>query len=87
MGGELQRGYAWVTRVDLAPLGEVAVGNWEVWDPYENLVAALDQRIDASATEEDKSRWRRIRESIVGAGRDLVVDVLGEAVKRSIYGA
>jgi len=48
-------------------------------DAFDRLLWSLEERI-AEASPEAKSRLTRVREAVVGPGRDLGVEVLGAAI-------
>jgi hypothetical protein len=50
-----------------AASGEVAL---------DRLLAMIDQRIDAATSDEERSRWERLRDGVLGVGRDVFVGVL-----------
>jgi hypothetical protein len=41
----------------------------------DRLIAALEERIANATNDEERTRWQRIRDGFLGAGRDVIVDV------------
>jgi hypothetical protein len=63
----------------LAEKGLQTVAGWPTRpgdDTYELLLAVLAQRIESAPTEEEKSKWIKLRDGFLSAGRDLAVDLL-----------
>jgi hypothetical protein len=46
----------------------------------DRLLTVIEERIEASMTEEERSKWERLRDGVVGIGRDVVVGVLTTSV-------
>jgi hypothetical protein len=42
----------------------------------ERLLALIDERLAAAASDEERSRWQRFREGITDIGRDVLVGLL-----------
>jgi hypothetical protein len=53
-------------------------------DTYELLLAVLADRVERASTEEERSKWAKLREGVASAGRDLVIDVLGSIATQSL---
>jgi hypothetical protein len=53
-------------------------------DTYEQLLAVLAQRIDSASTEDEKSKWIKLRDGFVGAGRDFAVDLLSNLASQGM---
>jgi DNA-binding MarR family transcriptional regulator len=51
------------------------------------LVAELERRADAASSDEERSKWRRLLDSVLGLGREVVVDVAAAAITRQVPGA
>lgn len=51
---------------------------------YDRLLALLDERISAAGTPDERSQWERARDAVVGAGRDVLVEVLAAAATRGV---
>lgn len=69
----------------LAQRGREVVEGWPAGSGdalLSSLVAALDERIEAAPTEEERSDLKRIRDSFLGAARDVVVGVLTNLASR-----
>jgi hypothetical protein len=47
---------------------------------FDRLLSVIEQRIEASATDDERSRWERLRDSVIGVGREVLVGVLTTAV-------
>lgn len=45
-------------------------------DTYELILATLGQRIESAPTEEEKSKWIKLRDGFASAGRDFAIDLL-----------
>lgn len=60
--------------------GRRAVGQWPK-DGFDALVAILDERIRAVPEGPEKNGLERFRDAILGMTRDVVIDVLGAAIK------
>ncbi|MCZ7589204.1 MAG: hypothetical protein M5U27_10210 [Gaiella sp.] len=43
---------------------------------YERLIALLDQRIAEATDDDERSRWERVRDGVLGIGRDVFVGVI-----------
>jgi DNA-binding PadR family transcriptional regulator len=48
------------------------------------LIRALDERIECAETEEERSKWVRLRDAALGVGRDLFVDVMGKVLTSQV---
>jgi len=71
----------------LAEKGLQTVAGWPVRpgdDTYDLLLTTLAQRIEAAPTEEEKSKWVKLRNGLIGAGRDLVIDVLSNVATQGM---
>ena len=59
------------------------------WAPEsiaDRFLQALDERIEGSPDEAERSRWLKIRGAVGGAGRDLFVDVVGALISKQVTG-
>jgi hypothetical protein len=64
-----------------------ATGLWPTPESMADaLVEEIGQALDRTKDEDTRTRLVRIRDAIAGAGRDLVVDVLGAALSRGLVG-
>ncbi|GAA2027839.1 hypothetical protein GCM10009740_16890 [Terrabacter terrae] len=87
----------WDDRADLRVSGAVAActsaarratGQWPSAESLaERAIAVVDERIENATDDAERSRWVKLRDGLAGAGRDLVVDVMGAVVSRQITGA
>lgn len=71
----------------LAEKGLQTVAGWPVRpgdDTYELLLAILAQRIESASTEEEKSKWIKLRDGFVSAGRDFAIDLLSNVATQGI---
>jgi len=65
-----------------------ATGKWPSAESLaERAIAVVDERIANATDDGERSRWVKLRDGLAGAGRDLVVDVMGAVVNRQITGA
>jgi hypothetical protein len=64
--------------------GRRAVGQWPD-DGYSALVALLDSRIAGASTDEERSRLVRLRDALIGVGRDVGVSIV-TAWSKSVLG-
>ena len=53
---------------------------------FERLITLIDERIDTASTEEERSKWQRLRDGIAGVGRDVIVGVLTTTVNSAVKG-
>lgn len=74
--------------VRLAPEGARVAGLWPSRDPYETLMTLLERRVAEAPDEETRSKWRKVRDTIGGLGKDvgtnLIASVLVELGKRGL---
>jgi LmbE family N-acetylglucosaminyl deacetylase len=65
------------------------VGMWPTAERItERLLATLEEQIESSGDDPDKrSKLIKIRDAILSAGRDLVVDIVGSAASKAITGS
>jgi len=71
-----------IMNISLLESGRRAVGQWPTDDPFTDLVRILETRIASEADEVRKSGLERMLATIKGIGRDVVVGVLTDLVKR-----
>lgn len=62
--------------------GRRAVGQWPA-DSYEALLAILRERIEAETDPVERSKLEKLLTAVAGMGRDVLVDVLGAAIKHA----
>jgi hypothetical protein len=53
-------------------------------DTYEQLLFVLAQRIDSATTEEEKSKWIKLRDGFLDAGRDFAIDLLSNLASQGM---
>lgn len=53
-------------------------------DTYDLLLAILEQRIESAPTEEEKSKWVKLRDGFASAGRDFAIDLLGNLATQGV---
>lgn len=71
----------------LAEKGLQAVAGWPARpgdDTYELVLAILEQRIESASTDEEKSRWVKLRDGFADAGRDFAIDLLSNLAAQGI---
>jgi hypothetical protein len=51
---------------------------------YARLLALIDEHVEGAASDEERSRWQRLRDAVVGVGRDVAVDVLSAAAQTGL---
>ncbi len=66
----------------LAEKGRREIGQWPA-SSFDAFVAVLQQRISEETEPETKSGLVRLRDALLGIGRDVAVDVLGAALKHA----
>lgn len=69
-----------ISSARLAPAGARAVGLWPSDDPYEALLALLERRVAEAQDEETRSKWRRVRDTIGGLGKDVGSNLLASVL-------
>jgi hypothetical protein len=50
------------------------------------LLALIDARIESAGSEEERSKWQRLRDGVVGVGRDVAAAVLSALVIGAMRG-
>ncbi len=69
--------------ITLTGKGRRAVGSWpSKGDAYDDIIAAIDARIDDEPDPEKKSRLRKGAEGIGGMGRDLFVEIAATIISK-----
>jgi hypothetical protein len=53
-------------------------------DLYDRLLTILEQRIHEAPTADEKSRAEKLRAALASAGRDLVVEVIGNVATKGL---
>jgi hypothetical protein len=51
---------------------------------YTRLLALIDERVEEAASDEERSKWERLRDGVVGVGRDVAVEVLSAAAQTGL---
>jgi hypothetical protein len=51
---------------------------------YQRLLALIDERVEGAASDEERSKWQRLRDAVVGVGRDVAVEVLSAAAQTGL---
>jgi hypothetical protein len=51
---------------------------------YTRLLTLIDEHVEAAASDEERSRWQRLRDAVVGVGREVAVDVLSAAAQTGL---
>jgi hypothetical protein len=68
-----------VVAIRLLPEGRRAIGQWPGRDTYVTFLEALDDAI-ANAGPDEKGRLARLRDAVVGVGRDVFVSVVSTVI-------
>jgi hypothetical protein len=62
-------------------LGLTASGAWPSPETLaDRLIAAVEQGLANATTDDERSRWRKLRDGLASAGRDVVVGAAGGAL-------
>jgi hypothetical protein len=69
-----------VSSARLAPTGARAVGLWPPSDPYQALLALLERRVAEAPDEETRSKWRKVRDTILGLGKDVGTNLIANVL-------
>lgn len=74
------------TNITLSEKALQRVAGWpsQNGDTYDQLLALLEQREAEAQTPAEKSRAEKLRLAVAGAGRDLVIDVIGNIATKGI---
>jgi hypothetical protein len=51
---------------------------------YTRLLTLIDKHVEEAATDEERSKWERLRDGVVGVGRDVAVDVLSAVAQTGL---
>lgn len=71
--------------VRLEERGARVVGVWPSTDPYEALLALLDQRlVDPNLDDETKGKLRQVRDVVTTVGKGALATVLGAYIKSTV---
>lgn len=71
-------------QIGLAERGRRAVGVWPGGEVAMTLLSVLDERISAAEDEEERARWRKVRDGAAAVGQGVLAGVLVETVKRNL---
>lgn len=75
------------TIVDISPQGMREVGLWPSPETgAERLLAALDTLVEQAPNEAERSRWRKIRDGVAGAGRDVLISIAATVITGQLPG-
>jgi len=69
-----------INNARLAPAGARVVGLWPSTDPYEALLALLERRVADAPDEETRSKWRKVRDTIGGLGKDVGTNLIANVL-------
>lgn len=75
--------------VRLTEKGLQAVANWPAvpgLGSYDVLLAAIAERAEGAGTEEERSRWRGVRDGLLSLGRETVTEVLAKMAAGQVPG-
>lgn len=82
--------YAFGDGYTVGDITERALRETGVWPNAETdadrLLWLLEQKVNDAASAEDRSKWVRIRDAVVSAGRDFTVEMAAAMATRSIGG-
>lgn len=62
--------------IRLLERGWRAVGEWPPENQYDAFVAIVEQQIEDSSTEDERTRLEQMRDAALGVGRDVLTSVL-----------
>jgi hypothetical protein len=75
---------AWLS-IRLDERGRRAAGLWPAGDQVaRELLSVLDERIADAGDDEERGRWRKLRDSAAAVGQGVLSGVLVETVKRGV---
>jgi hypothetical protein len=86
LGTDQHVGPAWC---QLAEKGLQVTAGWPASSgeaAFGRLISLIDERIEAAPTEEERSKWKRLRDGIADVGRDVLVGVLTTTVNSAVKG-
>jgi hypothetical protein len=65
--------------------GARAVGQWPTDDPYEALLALIDERLlDANLDEETQTKLQRFRNALIDVGKGAAGGLLAALIRSSV---
>jgi hypothetical protein len=79
-------GGKYIFATDLTERGRRAVGIWPSSDGVDALVEALQQAAAATDDPDEKGALRKAASAILGVGRDVMTDVIGAVLAKTITG-
>lgn len=83
LGGPMSGGDVRPWHIQNARLGAAGarvVGLWPSKDPYEALLAVLERRVAEAPDDETRSKWRKVRDTIGGLGKDVGSNLIAGAL-------
>lgn len=80
-------GGKYIMVTDLTERGRRAVGIWPSDEGVDALVQALRQAAEATSDPEERNALRKAAAAVLGVGRDVMTDVLGAVIAKSMTGA
>ena len=80
MGGK------YVIATGVTERGRRAVGIWPSGEGVDALVEALQQAAESTDDPEERSALRRAAAAVLGVGRDVMTDVMGAVIAKTITG-
>jgi predicted ArsR family transcriptional regulator len=79
-------GGRYISATGLTERGRRAVGIWPSGESVDALVDALRQAEEATDDPEERGALRRAASAVLGVGRDVMTDVMGAVIAKSITG-
>jgi hypothetical protein len=74
--------------VRLTGAGAQIVGRWPSHDPYQALLEVLERRIAEAPNETDRTKWRKVRDTMTKLGSDVgtnfIATLIVEAAKAGL---
>jgi hypothetical protein len=81
--GKAPAGVEDMRNIRLQERGRRAIHQWPSDAPYERLLQIVDHRLAEEIDPEQRSRLVKLREFVVGAGKDVFVSVLAEVARHA----
>lgn len=85
-GMQFETDARYVMATDLTERGRRAVGIWPTGEGVDALVDALQQAAESTDDPEERGALRRAAGAVLGVGRDVMTDVMGAVIAKSITG-
>jgi DNA-binding IclR family transcriptional regulator len=83
---DITEGY--LVPVRLTGAGAQIVGRWPSHDPYQALLEVLERRIAEAPNETDRTKWRKVRDTMTKLGSDVgtnfIATLIVEAAKAGL---